>query len=302
MKLRTIGAVLAGAAMIGATVAGAAAAADAPAKSWFIDPATGQPNVTVVVGAQANASDVVSASLIAASVGNMATVEETASTTKTASVKWEKVGEYNYTRSPYNYQYQTLNCGSNRVATWYTDWALYSSQYWETAENNWPNKDYDTYVQLAMPSDVRNPTGSLVAKGLSTLWFSNSAKDWDSKDRVYKFGVLTSSGNTNTYYLVNTQVAGTPTAPIIRVVPAMPLYAGGSYDDGDGAWDFNTYGMFTTLAWVDTGVPATGPSFTADCDYNFGGTGTAMEAHEEIQLIVGDKYESDQDPTELPTS
>ena len=91
MKLRTIGAVLVGAAMIGATVAGAAAAATAPAKSWFIDPATGQPNVTVVVGAQANASDVVSASLIAAAVGNMATVEETASVPVTATATWDKI-------------------------------------------------------------------------------------------------------------------------------------------------------------------------------------------------------------------
>ena len=115
MKLRTIGAVLAGAAMIGATVAGAAAAAQAPAKSWCIDPATGAPNVTIVVGAQANASDVVSASLIAAAVGNMATVEETASTTKTASVKWEKVGEYNYTRTPATvYNIRSYDCGTNR--------------------------------------------------------------------------------------------------------------------------------------------------------------------------------------------
>jgi len=292
MKLRTIGAVLVGAAMIGATVAGAAAAAQAPAKSWFIDPATGQPNVTVVVGAQANASDVVSASLIAAAVGNMATVEETASTTKTASVKWEKVGEYNYSRKVNTLEYTFAPCLANRPARWYVDYALYSSQYWETAENNWPHKDYDTYVQLAMPSDVRNPAGSLVAKGLSTLWFSNSPKDWDSKDRVYKFSVLTSSGNTNNYYLVNTQVLASPTAPVTRTAPAMPAYAGGSYDDGDATWDFNTYAMFTTLAWVETGQP----NFDPKCDYNFGGTGTAMEAHEEIQLIVGDKYESDPGP------
>ena len=247
MKLRTIGAVLAGAAMIGATVAGAAAAADAPAKSWFIDPATGQPNVTVVVGAQANASDVVSASLIAAAVGNMATVEETASTTKTASVKWEKVGEYNYSRAVNMLEYNVTPCLSNREARWYLDYALYSSQYWETAENNWPHKDYDVYVALAMPSDVRNPTGSLVAKGLSTLWFSNSPKEWDSKDRVYKFSVLSAAGTSRPYYLVTTLTtnAADPTFPIIKTLDA---YAGGSYDDGDGAWDFNTYGFFTTKA------------------------------------------------------
>jgi len=295
MKLRTIGAVLAGAAMIGATVAGAAAAAQAPAKSWFIDPATGQPNVTVVVGAQANASDVVSASLIAAAVGNMATVEEEASTTKTASVKWEKVGEYNYSRAVNMLEYNVTPCLSNREARWYLDYALYSSQYWETAENNWPNKDYDVYVALATPSDVRNPTGNLVAKGLSTLWFSNSPKEWDSKDRVYKFSVLSAAGTSRPYFLVTQKTANAldPTFPIAKTLDA---YAGGSYDDGDGAWDFNTYGFFTTKAWVNLAGDTDEYSPSGDCDYLFGGTGTAMEAHEEIQLIVGDKYESDPGP------
>lgn len=294
MKLRTIGAVLAGAAMIGATVAGAAAAADAPAKSWFIDPATGQPNVAIVVGAQANASDVVSASMIAAAVGNMATVEETASTTKTASVKWEKVGEYNYSRTPYSLTFPRYGCGTNRYATWYIDWALYSSQYWETAEDNFPNPAYDTYVQIAMPSDVRNPggTGPLVAKGLSTLWFSNSNKEWDSKDRVYKFSVLGATGNTRTYSLINTTVAASPTAAVSKTLPP---YAGGSYDDADGAWDFD-YAFFTTQAWVDVDGNGLFSPATPQCDYNFGGTATGMEAHEEIQLIVGDKYESDPGP------
>jgi len=231
----------------------------------------------------------------------MAAVEETASTTKTASVKWEKVGEYNYSRTPYVARYQVNGCGANRPATWAVDWALYGSQYWETPENNWPNVGYDTYVQIAMPSDIRNPSGSVVAKGLSTLWFSNSPKDWDSKDRVYSFSVLTSSGNTNRYNLVSTTVAGSPTATIVKGTGSAPAglggrFAGGSYDDGDGAWDFNTYPFFTTLAWVDVDAPsATANTYTA-CDYNFGGTGTSMEAHEEIQLIVGDKYESDPGP------
>jgi len=296
MKLRTIGAVLAGAAMIGATVAGAAAAADVPAKSWWIDPATGTPNVTIVVGAQANASDVVSASIIAAAIGNMATVEEEASTTKTASVKWEKVGEYNYSRAVNVWDYNVAPCMSNRQARWYVDYALYSSQYWETAEDIYPNPAYNTYVQLAMPSDVRNPTGSVVAKGLSTLWFSNSPKEWDSKDRVYKFAVGSAAGTTRNYFLVNVKTAGAadPTFPIVKTLPS---YAMGSYDDGDGSWDFNTYGFFTTQAWVD--VDGQGDAFstlTPECDYIFGGTGTAMEAHEEIQLIVGDKYESDPGP------
>ncbi len=292
MKLRTIGAVLAGAAMIGATVAGAAAAADVPAKSWWIDPATGQPNVAIVVGAQANASDVVSASLIAAAVGNMATVEETASVPKTASVSWKNVGEYRYDVPLVTYSYPTQAC-KDYNATWYLNYELYSSTYWETAENNWPNPAYDTYVQIAMPADVRNPAGSVVAKGLSTLWFSNSPKEWDSKDRVYKFSVLSATGNVRSYFLVNTDTAFAtdPTYPIVSN-KSFP-YAGGSYDDGDGSWDFNTYSFFTTKAWVSVAGDTDAYSATTDCDYLFGGTGTAMEAHEEIQVILGDAYESD---------
>jgi hypothetical protein len=322
MKLRTIGAVLAGAAMIGATVAGAAAAADVPAKSWWIDPATGQPNVAIVVGAQANASDVVSASLIAAAVGNMATVEETAATTKTATAKWEKVGEYNYSYPERIINYTGGNCRlQDRPSKWYIDFELYSYQFWETAENSWPNPAYDTYVQIAVPSDVRNPAGSLVAKGLSTLWFSNSSKEWDSKDRVYYFSVLGSTGSTRKYYLVNNNatypdtrggsamLGPDPTSPTFDTIAAKQdegdsgdakKYAGGSYDDGDGQWDFNTYSLMDTEAWVNIEDPVGAVDYryntTDDCDYMFGGTGTSMEAHEEIQLIVGDKYESDPGP------
>ena len=284
MKLRTIGAVLVGAAMIGATVAGAAAAATAPAKSWFIDPATGQPNVTVVVGAQANASDVVSASLIAAAVGNMATVEETASVPVTATAQWEKVGAYNYAYTDRRAEYAFKNCAgiaTAKRATWYTDFDLLSQMFWETSEDNFPNADYRTYVQIATPADYR-VGGQQVTKGLSTLWFSNSAKDWDANDRLYKFRVLASTGNTVGYELVNVQFANSPTAPIARTLPA---YAGGSYDNGNGKWDFE-YAFFTTKAWVDVN---TGNAFDLKCDYNFGGTGTAMEAHEEIQLIVTDE-------------
>jgi len=288
MKLRTIGAVLVGAAMIGATVAGAAAAAQAPAKSWFIDPATGQPNVTVVVGAQANASDVVSASLIAAAVGNMATVEETASTVTTSSVRWQKVGDYNYTY-PKNTERYTSTC-VDRPAVWYTDFDLLNQQYWETSEDGaFPAAAYDTYVQIATPSDIRVGT-SLVAKGLSTLWFSNHPKDWDANDRIYKVSA-TSGAGTRSYWLVNTFVAApAPTRTIVRVLPA---YAGGSYDDGDGAWDSINpgYAFMTTKAWVnveDAGAAVVYDPVN-DCDYIFGGTGTTMEAHEEIQVILTSK-------------
>ncbi|KYC46122.1 MAG: S-layer protein precursor [Candidatus Methanofastidiosum methylothiophilum] len=293
MKLRTIGAVLAGAAMIGATVAGAAAAATVPGKAWFIDPATGTPNVTIVVGAQANASDVVSASLIAAAVGNMATVEQTASVPTTASATWDKIGDYNYTYVPTTTTYNAT-C-ADRPATWYTDYGLLSTRYWETSEDDYPSENaaaggYRTYVQIATPSEIRHGTGGAqVTKGLSTLWFSNSAKDWDANDRIYKLAPQSGAG-TGSYWLVNNAVTGSPTALITRT---LPNYAGGSYDDGDGQWDLD-YAFYTTLAWVNVTDPAPRPaaptvgqySKTVDCDYDFGGTGTGMEAHEEIQFIL----------------
>jgi len=182
MKLRTIGAVLAGAAMIGATVAGAAAAADVPAKSWWIDPATGQPNVAIVVGAQANASDVVSASLIAAAVGNMATVEETASVPKTASATFDYVYQFNYGGTwalPTQIWTQTCTNGATDASEFYTNFYLF---------NNDPNSvdlvdtvpavdsDDTRNVALVMPAEVRNINNMLGARALTTLWFSNSPK------------------------------------------------------------------------------------------------------------------------------
>jgi len=297
MKLRTIGAVLAGAAMIGATVAGAAAAATVPAKSWWIDPATGTPNVTIAVGAQANASDVVSASIIAAAIGNMATVEETASVPKSASATFDNMFAYNYSHITQTEAYDVWKCSDTpttyRPATWYTDFELYSYQFWETAYDNFPSATYDIDVAISMPAEVRNPKGAVVAKGLSTLWFSNSPKEWDSKDRVYLFSYTTATGANRKYYLVNTYVADSPTSPIVK---ALPTYAGGSYDDGDGSFDFDGYAMFTTKAWVN--VADADPDVkvydtTEDCDYLFGGTGTAMEAHEEIQIIPSNKYAAD---------
>ena len=257
MKLRTIGAVLVGAAMIGATVAGAAAAATAPAKSWFIDPATGQPNVTVVVGAQANASDVVSASLIAAAVGNMATVEETASVPVTATATWDKIGDYNYTYDPLVATY--VSTCVERPATWYVDYGLLSTMYWETSENDFPDPEYRTYVQIATPSDIRAGTaGAQVAKGLSTLWFSDSPKDWDANDRIYKLHHRQVSSK---YWLVNQfeQIHQQD------IVVALPAYAGGSYDNGNGKWDFDGYAFYNkSMGDVNNG---TKHLMEEDCDY-----------------------------------
>jgi hypothetical protein len=292
MKLRTIGAVLAGAAMIGATVAGAAAAAQVPAKSWWIDPATGAPNVVIAVGAQANASDVVSASLIAAAVGNMATVEESASVPKSATATFDKMFAYNYSHTTQTEAYDVY-CTA-RQATWYTDYDLYSFQFWETSYDNWPSADYDIDVALAFPAEVRNPgaSGPVVAKGLSTLWFSNSVKEWDSKDRVYYFAYTSATGAARKYYLVNVKTANA-VDPTYTIAKTLPPYAGGSYDDADGSFDFDGYAFFTTRAWVDVAGNANAFNTTVDCDYLFGGTGTAMEAHEEIQVIPSNKYAAD---------
>ena len=288
MKIKMLGAALTGALMLGATLAGAASAASVPPKSFFIDPVTGEPDVVIVVGATANASDVVSGSLIAAAVGNMATVEETKTVTKSASTTFDLMMDYNYSYKTNVEKYVgNEGCGPSIIveeedveaamAKWYTDYELFSTQFWETASDAGikiePVTGYDISVALAMPKELRNPAGDTVARDLTTLWFSNSPKDWDSNNRIYNLKASSGAGEMK-YSLVNTQVAGSPTDPIVEKLPA---YAGGSYDNGNGSFDFN-YEFYTTKAWVDV----------ADCDYDFGGTGTEMEAHEEIQVILDD--------------
>ena len=294
MKIRMLGAALTGALMLGATLAGAAAAASVPPRSFFIDPISGEPNVVIAVGATANASDVVSGSIIAAAVGNMATVEETKTVTRSSSATFDLMMDYNYSYDKhkkiarYNPPCTTL---AGAQAKWYTDYELYSTQFWETASGNgvkgtWDSgKGYDLSVAITMPKEIRDPyKNNVVARELNTLWFSNSPKDWDANDKIYKFKLLSSTGNTVGYELINTYVASSPTASVVNKL--LPAYAGGSYDNGNGSWDFE-YKFFTTKAWVD--VSTTNPTvFDKKCDYNFGGTGTAMEAHEEIQVILAD--------------
>lgn len=78
MKLKRVGAVLAGAALLGATLAGAAAGTtmDAPDRGFFIDETTGLNNCLIVVGSSAAAADVVSAAFVSAKIGSMAFYEE----------------------------------------------------------------------------------------------------------------------------------------------------------------------------------------------------------------------------------
>ena len=294
MRIKMLGAALTGALMLGATLAGAATAASVPPKSFFIDPITGEPDVVIAVGATANASDVVSASLIAAAVGNMATVEETKTVTRSASATFDYMMEYNYsfdrlakTSDGLNFEeYNATTCtdGTLLTAKWFTDYELYSTQFWETAYDQYPNSVYDISVALAMPREIRNPAGDVVAKELNTLWSSVSPRDWDSKDRIYYRSITTD----RKYFLVNTHT-NTPTDPTFPIVKTLPAYAGGSYDNGDTTWDFDGYAFFTTKAWVNVdGVTPPVYNTTDDCDYVFGGTGTAMEPHEEVQVILAD--------------
>jgi S-layer protein (TIGR01564 family) len=74
MKLKRVGAVLAGAALLGATLAGAVAGTtmDAPDRGFFIDETTGLNNCLIVVGSSAAAADVVAAAFVSAKIGSMA--------------------------------------------------------------------------------------------------------------------------------------------------------------------------------------------------------------------------------------
>jgi len=74
MKIKKIGAILAGAVMIGSAVAAAWDPSDDT--DFFISSETGEPNSIIVVGANAAASDVTAAGWIAAQIGSMAHYEE----------------------------------------------------------------------------------------------------------------------------------------------------------------------------------------------------------------------------------
>jgi len=84
MRIKKIGAILAGAVMIGSAVA--AAWDPSENEDFFIDPDTGQPNAVIVVGANAAASDVTAGGWIAAQIGNMAY----------KTIETEIVGEYTW--------------------------------------------------------------------------------------------------------------------------------------------------------------------------------------------------------------
>jgi len=92
MKIKKIGAILAGAVMIGSAVA----AAWEPSENvdFFINPDTGQPNAVIVVGANAAASDVTAGAWIAAQIGNMAFKEVEEEIVGKWTWEGEGVGEF----------------------------------------------------------------------------------------------------------------------------------------------------------------------------------------------------------------
>jgi len=75
MKIRKIGAVVAGALMLGSTLCAAVAASDVPSKDFLIT-SDGKPAAMIVVGESAAATDVVAASLLAAKIGSLAVKTE----------------------------------------------------------------------------------------------------------------------------------------------------------------------------------------------------------------------------------
>jgi len=88
MRVKKIGAILAGAVMIGSAVA--AAWDPSLEKDFFVDPETGEPNAIVVVGANAAASDVTAGAWVAAQIGSMAYYEEVTTTAITETWKSPK--------------------------------------------------------------------------------------------------------------------------------------------------------------------------------------------------------------------
>ena len=68
-------------------MADAVAAQDIPPESFFIDPATREPNVVIVFGSEAAAMDVVSATMLAAKVGTMTYTKEPGEVTFTKTYK-----------------------------------------------------------------------------------------------------------------------------------------------------------------------------------------------------------------------
>jgi hypothetical protein len=95
VKWKKIGVAISGALLLGSTLVGAAAGADPDdiSRDLFINPDNGEPQSLIVVGSNAAASDVVSASWISAQIGSMAYYEEVTPNENVYSVLYEEEWE-----------------------------------------------------------------------------------------------------------------------------------------------------------------------------------------------------------------
>jgi len=91
--MRKIGVAISGALLLGSTLVGAVGAATDVNKDFFINPSDGEPTCLIVVGSNAAAEDVVSASWISAQIGSMAYYTEETANQNTYSVIYDEEAE-----------------------------------------------------------------------------------------------------------------------------------------------------------------------------------------------------------------
>jgi len=148
MKIKKIGAILAGAVMIGSAVASAWDPSEHT--DFFINPDTGQPNAVIVVGANAAASDVTGAAWIAAQMGNMA--YRTVETEIVATCEWTKNFEGNY---------MWITPGK-KIGAWRYGYdpqhAILDTLYWNDANENGKVSPTDTFEWITIVPDNINAT------------------------------------------------------------------------------------------------------------------------------------------------
>lgn len=92
MKIKKIGAILAGAVMIGSAVAASGAWDPSEHEDFFVDYTTGQPNCIVVAGENAADKDITGAAWIAAQIGSMCQKVETVCPVESA--EWDSGAKY----------------------------------------------------------------------------------------------------------------------------------------------------------------------------------------------------------------
>jgi len=120
LKWKKIGVAVSGALLLGSTLLGAVTATTADVdKDFFINPENGDPMCLIVVGSNAAADDVVSASWIAAQIGSMAYYETVTPNVSTCSVIYDEEEEVD------NY---ITNSGIFEADTYFDDFRLHEGQ------------------------------------------------------------------------------------------------------------------------------------------------------------------------------